>query len=111
MKTYDILRTDEGKIRVIIFEEDRHLSSPLYIDEFDTLKQAVQLVKEWDSLEKKPDDKFKTAVDRGIFWLTNTDPPLIVTWINDDGDLECKIYGDYLLDSNEYSLLKTLLDK
>lgn len=111
MKTYDILRTDEGKIRVIIFEEDRYQSYPLYIDEFDTLKQAVQLVKEWDSLEKKPDDKFKTDPARNSFWMTNTDPSLIVTWINDEGDLEYKIYGDYLLDSDEYSLLKTLLDK
>lgn len=111
MKTYNILRTDEGKIRVIIFEEDRYSAYPLYIDEFDTLKQAVQLVKEWDSLEKKPDDKFKTDPARNIFWLADTDPPLIITWINDEGDLEYRIYGDYLLDSDEYSLLKTLLDK
>lgn len=111
MKTYDILRTDEGKIRVIIFEEDRHQSYPVYIDEFDTLKQAVQLVKEWDSLEKKPDDKFKTASARDIFWLTNTDPPMVVSWISEEGDWTHRIYGDYLLDSDEYSLLKTLLDK
>lgn len=111
MKTYNILRTDEGKIRVIIFEEDRYLAYPLYIDEFDTLKQAVQLVKEWDSLEKKPDDKFKTDLARNNFWMADMDPPLIITWINDEEDLEYKIYGDYLLNSNEYSLLKTLLDK
>ena len=111
MKTYDIQRTEEGNFRVIIFEEDRHQSSPLYIDEFDTLKQAVQLVKGWSSLDKKPHDKFKKDSERGMFWLTNTDPPLISTWINDEEDLELKIYGDYLLDSDEYSLLRTLLDK
>lgn len=38
MKTYDILRTDEGNFRVIIFEEDRHQSSPLYIDEVETIQ-------------------------------------------------------------------------